>query len=331
MPSLRLLLCLLVIFVASVYTVTANDGEKSKTHANTDSAKEKDEKDGKTEAHEKHEGGKADVQHGAKENVPTVKSQIIHLAPEVELLNNGDISVKGECKGDIDTFCPHVKAGSSHLAECLQNRIEDEEEGTAEVSSTVSKKCKEEVIDYKMKLAKNINYDTAMAKACKADADKNCGFLGDVTEDGKIIACLRQMKPNLSAQCRDHITRAQLEAARDYRINAKVYESCQMDAYKYCANVEAGSGRVNACLREHRDQACPSNLLPADIILPVPSSLMLLSAAAALPQGILAVLQPRVSCSSCTKIPHRSVTVDALQSPLHPRLLSQTDLHCVAS
>lgn len=307
-PSLRLLLSLLVIFVATVYTVTANDGEKSKTPANTHSARDSDEKDAKTEAApEKNKGDKAEPNH-ADENAPTVKSQIIQLAPEVELLNNGDISVKGDCKGDINTFCAHVKAGSSHLAECLQNRIEDEEEGSAELLGTVSKECKEEVIGYKMNLAKNINYDTAMANACKADAEEHCKDLNDITVDGKVITCLREMKPSLSAKCRDHITRAQLEAARDYRIDAAVYESCKMDAYKFCKGVEAGSGRVNACLRSHRDEVRPSCILPAEIIRLVLSSLVLMSAAAALPQGIVSWLLHGVNC------PSRSESKQAAQS-----------------
>lgn len=245
LQSIRLLLSLFLIAVAAVHPAAAEPAKpttsgpaKNTTTSTPASKNETDSKSNQDEA----------------DKIPSVKSQIIQQAPEVELLNNGDIDPEGACKKDVATFCANVRPGSSHLAECLQNRIEDEEDGNVELSGKVLKKCKEAVTDYKIKLATNINYDTAMARDCKVDAEKLCGDLDDVKFSGKIIACLREAKPALSSRCREHITRAQLEAAKDYRIDAYVYDSCKMDAYKLCPDVEAGSGRVNACLRDKRDE-----------------------------------------------------------------------------
>ena len=225
-------------------------------------------------------------------------SHIVEQAPAVELLNNGDIDPEGDCKKDIQDFCPKVKPGSSYLAECVQNRIEDEEEGATDFSTKVSPKCKDAVIKYKMKLATNINYDTEMAKACKQDAAQHCNDVEDVVQDGKIITCLREIKPNLSAKCRDHITRAQLAAAKDYRIDAQVHDFCKMDAYKFCRKVEAGSGRVNKCLRDNRDEV-RSTLLPC-----TPTITLLL------PYGL--------ACSRAS--------VDLPEAPLHT-ILSSSSIH----
>lgn len=262
--SLRLLLSLLVILAAAVCTVTADNTAKPEK---TEPAEDKDSKDDKDSdpENDKPTGGKTEPDGEARDDLPRKKQQIIEQAPEVELLNDGDIDSDGDCKDDVNDFCHKVKPGSSHLAECLQNRIEDEEDSSTTLSGMVSKKCKEVVIDYKMKLATNINYDTDMAHACKSDAKELCADLGDVQADGKIITCLRERKPELSAKCRDHITRAQLEAAKDYRIDAEVYDFCKLDAYKFCKDVEAGSGRVNACLRKHGDEARPLLLTCHDI------------------------------------------------------------------
>jgi hypothetical protein len=38
------------------------------------------------------------------------------------------------------------------------------------------------------------------------------------------------------------------QAALDYRADVSLYEACQEDANKQCADVEAGGGRIQACL-----------------------------------------------------------------------------------
>lgn len=267
-PSFRQLLSLLlVVLAATVCTVCANAADTSANPSESNPAKDDGDpnEDAKTEsssgekAAPDESGGDKDESKNAGEGGGTspVISHIIQQAPAVELKNNGDIDPEGDCKKEIKSFCPNVKPGNSYLAECIQNRIEDEEEGATEFSNKVSPKCKDAVIQYKITLATNINYDTEMANACKKDAEENCKDIKDITRDGKIITCLREIKPKLSSKCRDHITRAQLAAAQDYRIDAQVHDFCKMDAYKHCKDVEAGSGRVNACLRENRDEVGP--------------------------------------------------------------------------
>lgn len=65
-----------------------------------------------------------------------------------------------------------------------------------------------------------------LSQACKGDAERLCGYVRDLTFPGKVTACLREKKPELSGRCRARITRLQLDAAEDYRLDAQLYEAC---------------------------------------------------------------------------------------------------------
>ena len=185
------------------------------------------------------------------------ESKEIDLAPSVELhAGTGDIDTTGPCAEDIDIFCREVKPGYAHIAECLNNQIEDDRDGTSEFTAQVAKECQQAILEFKMELAENINSDVQMAAACKQDAEKFCQYIKNMDFPGKVIACLREKKAQLSGNCRKRITLAQIQAAKDYRLDANLYEPCKPDAEKLCADVEAGNGRVNGCLRDHRDEVC---------------------------------------------------------------------------
>jgi golgi apparatus protein 1 len=182
----------------------------------------------------------------------------IEEAPHVDELPGGvgDLEVHGPCAADIETFCGSVKPGGSHLAECIQNQIMDEEQSAVEFTAQVTEQCKDDLLNYKMKLVSNINLDKERRKACKKDAHKLCGekVLDGDAVPGEVIACLTEARPALSKVCAESIYEAQLEAAQDYRLNAILYAECKDDASRVCAHVEPGNGRVNACLRDKRSE-----------------------------------------------------------------------------
>lgn len=180
----------------------------------------------------------------------------IEAAPKVDELPGavGDLDIDGPCAEDISTFCSSIKPGGSHLAECIQNQIKDEEQGATEFTAQITETCKAELLSYKMKLVRNINMDKERRKACKKDAQELCqaDVLASESVPGKVITCLTEARPRLSKKCAESIYEAQLEAAQDYRLNAVLYSECQDDADRICAHVEPGEGRVHACLRDHR-------------------------------------------------------------------------------
>lgn len=90
----------------------------------------------------------------------------------------GDLDLEGPCEQDI-RFCSTVQPGGSHLAECIQNQKQDEKEGliSSEFTVNISEKCKADALQYKMKLASNINNDKHRRTVCQADAQKICKSL----------------------------------------------------------------------------------------------------------------------------------------------------------
>ena len=84
---------------------------------------------------------------------------------------------------------------------------------------------------------------------CKADIQKLCG---DVQPgQGRIQACLKQHKDEISQECKDRI------AAAVEKIQEKVAvvaEACKGDAAKLCPGVEPGEGRILKCLLQQKEK-----------------------------------------------------------------------------
>jgi hypothetical protein len=85
--------------------------------------------------------------------------------------------------------------------------------------------------------------------ACDADAAILCPGLP--LNSQKSFMCLMAYEDNLSVACQLGIVEAAMALemgmmALDYSIKA-----CEADADKYCADVEAGEGRIVSCLRKN--------------------------------------------------------------------------------
>ena len=92
----------------------------------------------------------------------------------------------------------------------------------------------------------------SVANGCKAELEKYCS---NVTPgEGRVLACLYAYGDKLSGRCEYALydAAAQLEravAALSYAVN-----ECSADMKKYCANVEAGEGRLLECLQKNDAQ-----------------------------------------------------------------------------
>jgi hypothetical protein len=182
----------------------------------------------------------------------------IEEAPHVDEFPGSvdDLDVWGPCAGDIAAFCKLVTPGGSHLAECIQKQIMDEKQVATEVTSQITEKCKNDLLNYKMKLASNITLDAERWKACKDDVHRLCNkfIYSDDPLPGEVIQCLTDARASLSKVCAESIHEARLEATQDYRLDALLYLECSDEANRVCGHVEHGNGRVNACLRDNIDQ-----------------------------------------------------------------------------
>jgi hypothetical protein len=86
-------------------------------------------------------------------------------------------------------------------------------------------------------------------RGCKTELETYCK---DVTPgEGRILACIYSHGDKISGRCEYALydSAAQLEravAALSYAAN-----ECDADLEKYCSEVEAGEGRLLACLEQH--------------------------------------------------------------------------------
>lgn len=95
-------------------------------------------------------------------------------------------------------------------------------------------------------------------RACEEDARRLCPNVKP--GDGRIAACLRQHKAEMSAACKADHERAREKAEHRRDHNRK---ACEGDVQKHCKGVEPGDGRIVHCLKEHKTQlseACRASL-----------------------------------------------------------------------
>jgi Golgi apparatus protein 1 len=162
-------------------------------------------------------------------------------------------SQKGPCGPEKKAFCKDVDAGEGRLAACLTARIAAERKGNV-AGRAVLDACVDAVAEFKIERSNNVNADVPLARACKDDAAKICGGQNDKASPGSVVACLRGNTRKLAPACAKQVLRAQLEAADDYRLDARLRGACEASVKTLCADVEPGDGRELDCLADKSKQ-----------------------------------------------------------------------------
>ncbi|GLI58992.1 hypothetical protein VaNZ11_000814 [Volvox africanus] len=201
----------------------------------------------------------------AREKAPAYENKVVDFAPAANITFGDDINDEGKCAKEIKNYCDDVEVGDSKLADCISEQIAASEvpDSSGDVPE-ISDDCREDVYAFKIQRNSNINANVLLAKACKADADKFCNvtwFFG--YKSGQVIACLRDVKAQVSKSCKQQLFKVMLEAAIDIRADPMLYEACKEDSESLCKGVKNGGGRIQACLRDKRMQlswACEEQL-----------------------------------------------------------------------
>ena len=76
-----------------------------------------------------------------------------------------------------------------------------------------------------LSVAANINADIPLATACVADAEKLCQNLEKGTT---VLACLREKKEELTADCKTEVFDRQAVAADDWRTDIELFKACEV-------------------------------------------------------------------------------------------------------
>eukprot|EP00271_Cylindrocystis_brebissonii_P000507 TRINITY_DN1061_c0_g3_i1.p1 TRINITY_DN1061_c0_g3~~TRINITY_DN1061_c0_g3_i1.p1 ORF type:complete len:958 (-),score=202.65 TRINITY_DN1061_c0_g3_i1:1362-4235(-) len=176
---------------------------------------------------------------------------------EAKKVTGDDISLKGNCSADIAAFCKGVKPGAAAVLECLTKQVKLEKAGNDDKAVPVSDNCKADIRAFKVEMYKDITMDTRMQTACAEDVKKFCDDDFLYPEPGNILACLRevnQVDTTVTEACKAEIFRAEKDAAEDFLLDPQLNELCSAEAGKFCSGVQPGEGRIQDCLREHRQK-----------------------------------------------------------------------------
>ena len=91
-----------------------------------------------------------------------------------------------------------------------------------------------------------------VANGCKAELEKYCA---NVTPgEGRVLACLYAYGDKLSGRCEYALYDAAVQLERAVAALSYTVNECSADLKKYCANVEAGEGRLLECLQKNDAQ-----------------------------------------------------------------------------
>ena len=89
-------------------------------------------------------------------------------------------------------------------------------------------------------------------KACEADIKAYCSQV--TLGDGRLLACMYAHEDKISPEC--DVAIADAADQLDWFLSSvrEALETCAPDIQKHCADVDAGQGRIYACLRIKKDQ-----------------------------------------------------------------------------
>lgn len=86
-------------------------------------------------------------------------------------------------------------------------------------------------------------------EGCKTELESYCK---DVTPgEGRLVACIFAYGDKLSSRCEYALYDSAAQLERAVTALSYVANECGQDLEKHCANVEAGEGRLLACLEKH--------------------------------------------------------------------------------
>ena len=133
------------------------------------------------------------------------------------------------CAVDMRRFCPDVKPGSGRVVGCLRAN-----------EASVSDACRARLDANALRARAFIE---EFGRSCRRDVDRLCP--GVDPGGGRVIGCLHQHQPELSATCQGEMTRI-----ADARARVEAFKgACQDDVEALCKDVPPLAGPLLECLQ----------------------------------------------------------------------------------
>ena len=92
----------------------------------------------------------------------------------------------------------------------------------------------------------------SVKKGCQKELDSFCK--GVTPGEGRVLACMYAFQDKLSSRCEYALYDASAQLQHAVATLTYVANECADDLKKHCANVEAGEGRLAACLTKNEKE-----------------------------------------------------------------------------
>lgn len=182
----------------------------------------------------------------SEEGTDTISDSCREDVYQYKILRNTNINLNvplaKACKIDAEKFCNvswffGYKTGQ--VISCLRD-----------IKDRLAPACQRLVFRVQMDAAEDYRADVQLYEACKADAETLCK---DVKlGGGRVQACLRDHRKQLSWPCDYQLFRQESENADDVRLSVRLFANCVVDKRKFCQDIEPGAARVKDCLEANR-------------------------------------------------------------------------------
>jgi len=154
---------------------------------------------------------------------------------------NQDPVLARACKEDANKFCKDLSMATEpgKIITCLMDKKED-----------LMPKCKKVIVQRQIDATRTVDADAPLLEDCKEDLDTICA---DITE--KRRQCLMDNRARVSWTCQSRLFKENAERSDDWRLSARLFQSCYNDKMRFCKDVEAGGSKVKDCLEDNREKS----------------------------------------------------------------------------
>eukprot|EP00878_Enallax_costatus_P015261 GHUV01015979.1.p1 GENE.GHUV01015979.1~~GHUV01015979.1.p1 ORF type:complete len:801 (+),score=251.73 GHUV01015979.1:135-2405(+) len=152
--------------------------------------------------------------------------------------------LKKMCKGDIERVCKDVchpdedQVCGGQVLRCLTEKLDE----------LKSEDCRKEVYYFQKMEVSNYHNDVILAAQCRNDVEKFCKNVQP--GDGRVHACLREHRKEISDGCRREEMILEQQEAEHIELRPNLLKACSNERQTFCGNVQPGSARVFRCLAE---------------------------------------------------------------------------------
>jgi len=163
-----------------------------------------------------------------------------------------NVNLERHCKEPYKLFCKDVEPGEGRVIKCLMKSL---------YSNEMPIQCRDALVNEMRTKAIHLDFNPGLKSACERDLVRlydtkvcNTSELDSFMPRGAQITCLTDNLAAIKAEGCKSAVRSKLELqSQDLRAKPGFEHHCHADAQRLCSGVEFAAGKLNQCLRSHRN------------------------------------------------------------------------------